>query len=65
MIENALSKHPEGLSINELASICKVTKGTIRGDIKVLLATKRIVQREIGNVKLHYHKDHARSIQSK
>jgi len=53
-IEEALSKHPEGLSIAEISRLIGAHRHTITKYIHELIGAGVIYQRDLGTVKLHY-----------
>lgn len=56
VIIDLLKKHPEGLSIENLSSMAKLDRNTIRVHLHELIGEGVINQRPIGNVKLNYWK---------
>lgn len=49
-----LEKHPEGLSIDEVSNILKTTRTTAARYLDSLVASGKIIRREVGIAKLHY-----------
>lgn len=58
LIKQTLLDHPEGLTVKELADLCKVSTVTIAKDLDTLIALDKIYMREVGKAKLHYHFKH-------
>ena len=53
-IEEALSKHSEGLSIAEISRLLGANRHTITKYIHELLGAGVVHQRDLGTIKLHY-----------
>ncbi len=53
-IERTLSEHSSGLSILEISSILKVHRHTVAKYLRELISERKVYQRDLGNIKLHY-----------
>lgn len=53
-VEGFLKDHPEGVSIEQLSSQLKVGRQKIKVILAGLIGEKKINERQIGQVKLHY-----------
>lgn len=55
LIIDIVSQHPEGLTIGEIALALKWSRTTTSRHLNLLIGQGIILQRVIGNAKLHYH----------
>ena len=53
-IEQTLSEHSSGLSILEISSILEAHRHTVAKYIRELVSERKVYQRDVGNIKLHY-----------
>lgn len=57
MIVEALRKHPEGLTLNRIAKLTKMSRLTATKYVHELIGEGRIYQRKVGMAKLCYLKE--------
>jgi DNA-binding IclR family transcriptional regulator len=55
-ILGCLDKHPEGLTIQEIADITRLNRLTVSKYVAVLIAEGRFIERKVGSAKLCYLK---------